>query len=329
VQLAFFQVNVKSKFWGSSLEIHPLGHCHIKLPLPAGVKYNSDAEHYTWRKVTTTVNNLIVGKLSITHLGDMVIRNWRTGDEVVLTFKPKSSGSSGSWFGWGGSADGGSTSKDNKRKSVSNMAEDEANLAGDIVGVLKDRNGVVRWQLSGSWGDRLTAVPVGSNNLSHLPVPLPLWIRRMPNPWAPQQFNQTQLAMTLNELPETLKPVLPPTDSRLRADQRAMEQGKWEEANKGKELLEVVQRDRRKVIVKQYESTGVPNGPPINSEAPPIPMGESWWNPQWFVRTVDEDTGEEHWVFTQEYWRCRNSGNWPEWVLDIFNPVDSEGDSSA
>lgn len=55
-------------------------------------------------------------------------------------------------------------------------------------------------------------------------------------------YNFTTLAVTLNEPEEGLAP----TDSRLRPDQRAMEDGKWDDANKLKLQLEEKQRAARK-----------------------------------------------------------------------------------
>ncbi|KAJ3415877.1 hypothetical protein HDV05_003941 [Chytridiales sp. JEL 0842] len=332
------EVNVKSKFWGSSLELHPLGSCHVRLPIAPSASSsissnnpNANTEHYTWRKVTTTVNNLIVGKLNITHLGDMVIRNWRTGDEVVLTFKPKSSSSSSSWFGWGGSNPEPSSSssssssagslKKSKHPAPATAPEDDS--TGEIVGVLKDAQGNIRWRLSGSWGSTLTATP--TTPIPHLPNPLPLWRRTPPPPWSPTQFNQTSFAMNLNHLPDSLVGYLPPTDSRLRPDQKAMEQGQWDAAHTFKEKLETVQRLRRKHVVSHFEKTGIPNGPKGVKGEGVIAMGESWWVPRWFVRRLDADTGEEHWEFRREYWDFRKEGRWPEWVLPIFEEPEKEG----
>lgn len=55
-------------------------------------------------------------------------------------------------------------------------------------------------------------------------------------------YNFTSLAITLNEPEEGVAP----TDSRLRPDQRAMEEGRWDEANKLKQELEEKQRAARK-----------------------------------------------------------------------------------
>ncbi|KAJ3192777.1 hypothetical protein HK101_005981 [Irineochytrium annulatum] len=312
------EVNVKSKFWGTSLEIRPLGHCHVRMAVPS--EENAVAgvtEHYSWKKVTTTVNNLI-GKLTITHNGDMVIKNHRTGEECSLTFRPRQSSrqSSSSWFGWGGS---------NSTLDKDKSEESAASAVGEIVGTLKDRHGEAKWNLEGSWGDRLVATPVGgaTQGTRSLPSSFPIWIRLPQDPLAPQLFHMTKFAQKLNELPDSLRPHLPPTDSRLRLDQRAMEEGRWDDANKEKETLEQVQRARRKVLMKEFESTGRPHGPDVGKEADSIAVGEPWWTPKWFVRKVEPDTGDGHWEFTGAYWRAREAGKWPDWVVRVFEPHDA------
>lgn len=46
--------------------------------------------HYTWRKVSTTVHNMIVGKLWLDNHGEMEIVNHQTGDKCCLKFVPYS-----------------------------------------------------------------------------------------------------------------------------------------------------------------------------------------------------------------------------------------------
>ena len=62
-------------------------------------------------------------------------------------------------------------------------------------------------------------------------------------------YNFTEFAVTLNEPEEDVAP----TDSRRRPDQRLMEEGKWEEANKIKAELEMIQRAARKELELQVE----------------------------------------------------------------------------
>ena len=65
---------MSSKFRGNSLEIVPLGLAHLK--------FTESGNHYTWRKVTTIVHNIVVGKLWVDQVGDMVIKNHKTGDST-------------------------------------------------------------------------------------------------------------------------------------------------------------------------------------------------------------------------------------------------------
>ena len=101
-----------------------------------------------------------------------------------------------------------------------------------------------------------------------------------------------------------------------------MEEGKWDVADKEKTKLETIQRDRRKVIVKDFDTTGLPSGPQHLRDKG-LEMGEEWWIPRWFTRQLESDSQEEHWQFSDEYWAKRErvvkaGDKWPEWVLPIF-----------
>ncbi|KAL2310100.1 LOW QUALITY PROTEIN: hypothetical protein Nmel_006339 [Mimus melanotis] len=55
------EIKITSKFRGKYLSIMPLGTIHCV--------FHSSGNHYTWKKVTTTVHNIIVGKLWIDQVG--------------------------------------------------------------------------------------------------------------------------------------------------------------------------------------------------------------------------------------------------------------------
>ena len=279
------EVNVKSRFWGQSLDIHPMGGCHVSLKLPDGTN-----EHYTWKKVTTSVN--LVGIISLDHYGDMEIINHRTKEVCLLTFKLK--GSSG-WF----------------------SSSTESIPMGTIVGKVKNAENKEQFVLSGSWCDSLKANHVGSLNW---PLSKTMLWKKNAMPANPHEnFNYTKFALTLNQCSESLKQMLPLTDSRLRPDQTAMEKSQWALADKEKERLEVRQRTARKQIVAEHQKTGIPFGPQPRG----ISIGEDWWVPRWFVRDIDRDTKEAAWRFTHEYWEIRESnGKWPEFVTDIFGILE-------
>src|SRR6185312_17378478 len=98
-------------------------------PIDASDNPAAFMEHYSWKKVTTCVNNLIVGTPWIDHYGDMVITNHLTGDVCVLTFKAR---------GWRG--------KD----------------AFEIRGHVKNSQGQEVWEIAGRWNERLLARPRGN-----------------------------------------------------------------------------------------------------------------------------------------------------------------------
>jgi hypothetical protein len=71
---------IRSKFWGNSLEVFPTGTLHLHLP--------ERVEHYTWSKVTTCIHALF-GSRWVDHYGDMTITNHATGDVGHLKFIKK------------------------------------------------------------------------------------------------------------------------------------------------------------------------------------------------------------------------------------------------
>ncbi|KAG0370600.1 Oxysterol-binding protein-domain-containing protein [Gamsiella multidivaricata] len=282
----YAEVDVKSKFWGKSFEVMPKGTSHVELKVPKAFAEGQQEllddpedetkfiEHYSWKKVTTCVQNLIVGTPWIDNYGDMIITNHRTGETCQLTFKAR---------GWRG--------KD----------------AYEIRGFAADARGKEVWEVAGRWNERLVARRTGKGNgedlgsdavaagavhvaedeqgglarsASPMSVGKPkaghagylspkhvllLW-KRDPVPSTPTPFNFTPFAMTLNDCPEELKKHLCPTDSRLRPDQRAMENAEFDIANTEKQRLEEKQRAKRKLL----------------------PPGKDH-QPRWFKRNAQDD----------------------------------------
>ena len=52
----------------------------------AHLTFSKSGSHYTWRKVTTTVHNIIVGRLWVDNQGEMDITNHTTGDKCHLKY---------------------------------------------------------------------------------------------------------------------------------------------------------------------------------------------------------------------------------------------------
>ncbi|KAJ2235215.1 hypothetical protein IWW45_002780 [Coemansia sp. RSA 485] len=295
--------NIKSKFNGGSLTVVPTGVCHVELKLPleflerdeetmAGKpvqaarineKEGYFIEHYTWNKLTTNVNGIMLANFWIEHVGDLDVRNHRTGDFTRITFMQSN------WMG----------------KNKFRVTGEALNRRGDKV-----------YEIAGDWTSKLVARPVGSNNSSNdqdaediappaqmdesktaneavryaatnwLQVPRKPFVLWKVNPRQMERntYHLTTYAMSLNDRPKELEPYLCPTDSRFRPDQRAMETGEYEAADAEKSRLENKQRATR----RRRE------------------QGElKQWKPRWFVKTRDEDSGETFWKFTDEYWMER------------------------
>jgi oxysterol-binding protein 1 len=94
-------------------------------------------------------------------------------------------------------------------------------------------------------------------------------------------YGMTQYIMQLNYLPNTLKPFLAPTDSRLRPDQRALENGDLKLSADLKNMLEEKQR-----AVRRYnEKHGI---------EPKPAYFDVWENP--------DDPGQLYYKYNNMYW---------------------------
>ena len=255
--------NVKSKFYGKSFDINPLGTWFLRLR-PSG---GAEPELYTWKKVTSSVIGIITGNPTVDNYGPMEIKNWNTGEVCHLEFKPR---------GW--------------------KASSAFQVAGKVVG----KDTVTKWSIGGRWNDKIYArltpgfedemVAAGktggagsSANQAFL-----VWEANKRPTGIP--FNLTPFVVTLNAVPEKLQMVLPPTDTRLRPDQRAMEDGEYDLAATDKNRLEEKQRAAR----RRREQAG------------------EEWKPKWFEQQVDPTTGEKYWQVKGKdgYWEKRKQGDW-------------------
>ena len=267
---------VKSKFYGKSFDINPLGTWFLRLrPITGG------EELYSWKKINTSVVGIITGSPTVDNYGIMEIKNWTTGVTCTLDFKQR---------GWRG-----------------------AN-AFEVKGRVVDADGTQMWSVGGRWNDTLYArlspgydatvspppsVVAATGRTATNTNPNATFVIWRNNPRPPAAFSLTPFAITLNAIPNGLKPYLCPTDTRLRPDQRAMEEGEYDFAATEKHRLEEKQRAKRRVT----EEHGLSH------------------EPRWFKKGVCEVTGEEFWQFTGEYWEMRhrvaNGASW-ENVDDIF-----------
>ncbi|XP_046964444.1 oxysterol-binding protein 1 [Vanessa cardui] len=256
------EFTMTTKFRGKYLQVVPQG--------GAFAQFTSSGNKYTWRKVTTTVHNIIVGKLWVDNHGDMDIvgeSGPATGYVAHLKYLP---------YGY--------FSKDTQRK---------------VTGVIKDPQGVPRYVLQGHWDSRVEVAPVTSaspdNTVCKTGKFTVAWQRVPAPPDSDKWYNFTLLAAQLNE-PEA---GVAPTDSRQRPDQRLMEEGLWDEANAEKLRLEEKQRAARRELEAEAESAAARGLPP---PAPPTPA--------WFTRQAAPGQPHLRHLYNNRYWECKRRADW-------------------
>ncbi|XP_077102129.1 oxysterol-binding protein 1 isoform X4 [Siphateles boraxobius] len=320
------EIALASKFRGKYLSIMPMGSIHCI--------FEKSDNHYSWKKVTTTVHNIIVGKLWIDQSGEIDVVNHRTGDRCHLKFAPYS------YF-----------SRDVARK---------------VTGVVTDKDGKAHFVLSGTWDEKMEYSRVmqssrgGENGAEGRQKTVyqtlkakELW-KKTPLPdGAENMYYFSTLALTLNEPEEGVAP----TDSRRRPDQRLMEQGRWEEANAEKQRLEEKQRTVRREREREANCSASPSeeakepadgaliedsisDSPLKTEEVEIASEPSEttyktdmdetssdlslssghqdnYKAMWFERRVDPATGEPTHIYTGGYWEAKEQGSWDS-CPDIF-----------
>uniref|UniRef100_A0A671LLG4 Oxysterol-binding protein n=1 Tax=Sinocyclocheilus anshuiensis TaxID=1608454 RepID=A0A671LLG4_9TELE len=278
------EITIASKFRGKYLSIMPLGAIHLQ--------FHASGNHYVWRKVTSTVHNIIVGKLWIDQSGDIDIVNHRTKETCQLKFSPYS------YF-----------SREVPRK---------------VTGVVKDSDGQAHYILSGTWDDKMESAKIvqssrGSSSsegkqktVYQTLTPKLLW-KKYPLPEnAENMYYFSSLALTLNEEEEGVCW----TDSRLRPDQQLMEAGCWDEANVEKQRLEEKQRATRRRREAEA-SKAIDEGEGKSKVTQDCLLTIPGYRPLWFHQRTDEMTGETIYVYKGGYWEAKERQEW-SMCPDIF-----------
>ncbi|XP_039876630.1 oxysterol-binding protein-related protein 3-like isoform X1 [Simochromis diagramma] len=165
-------------------------------------------DHYEWNKVTSCIHNILSGQRWIEHYGEMAIKN--INSNVCQC------------------------------KITFVKARTWSSTVNEIEGVVTDSDGKVVHSIFGKWNE---AVFQGKP-----PSATCIW-RANPMPVDQEQYyGFTQFAVELNELDPALRPLLPPSDTRFRPDQRLLEEGNVDGAEEQKQRIEQLQRERRKVL---------------------------------------------------------------------------------
>ncbi|XP_078143298.1 oxysterol-binding protein-related protein 3 isoform X2 [Centroberyx gerrardi] len=165
-------------------------------------------DRYEWNKVTSCIHNILSGQRWIEHYGEISIKN--------------------------------SSSDICQCKITFVKAKYWNSCVNEVEGTITDQKGKVIHRLFGKWhegvfcGDPPSATCIWRANA--MPVN------------HEQYYGFTKFAIELNELDPSLKLLLPPTDTRLRLDQRLLEEGNVETAEEQKQRIEQLQRERRRVL---------------------------------------------------------------------------------
>nr|KAF6294986.1 hypothetical protein mMyoMyo1_000113 [Myotis myotis] len=199
-------------------------------------------DHFEWNKVTSCIHNILSGQRWIEHYGEVLIRN--TKDSSCHC------------------------------KITFCKAKYWSSNIHEVQGAVFSRSGRVLHRLFGKWNEGLYRGPLPGGQCIWKPNSMP--------PDHERNFGFTQFALELNELTAELKRSLPSTDTRLRPDQRYLEEGNIQAAEAQKRRIEQLQRDRRRVMEENN----------IVHQAR-------------FFRRQTDGSGKEWWVTNNTYWRLR------------------------
>uniref|UniRef100_A0A9J8DHG6 Oxysterol-binding protein n=1 Tax=Cyprinus carpio carpio TaxID=630221 RepID=A0A9J8DHG6_CYPCA len=195
-------------------------------------------DHYEWNKVTSCIHNILSGQRWIEHYGEISIKN--------------------------------SNSEKCQCKVTFIKAKYWNSSMNEVEGAITDHKGKVVHKLFGKWHEGMYCGSPPSATCIWRTNPMP--------PDYEQYYGFTKFAMELNELDPLTKPLLPPTDTRLRFDQRLLEEGNIESAEMQKQRIEQLQRERRRVLEENHMTH----------------------QPRFFQKSKDDT-----WVSNNTYWELR------------------------
>ncbi|XP_072927510.1 oxysterol-binding protein-related protein 7-like [Hemitrygon akajei] len=211
-------------------------------------------DQYQWNKVTSCIHNILSGQRWIEHYGEVVITNTKS-------------------------------SVCHCRLTFLKTKYWSSNV-NEVQGSVLDQNGRIVHQLFGKWHEGVYCGGPQTAKCIWKPKPVP-------NDHE-SYYGFTTFARELNELTLDLKRVLPLTDTRLRPDQRYLEEGNVDGAEVHKQRIEQLQRERRRIMEENnmvYQS-------------------------RFFTKTIDA-SGKESWISNGTYWELRKDPGFSK----VDNPV--------
>jgi hypothetical protein len=225
---------------------------------------HASEEHYSWTLATSYLRNVIAGEKYLEPSGTMTIISETTGAKAVCTFK------AGGMF--------------------AGRSEEVSVQVFDATGSILPMGAMGKW----------TASLELTNNGQ--PTGKTVWKVGDLIDKPEKHYGFTSFAAALNQVTSIEEKHLAPTDSRLRPDQRALEDGDVDRAEALKARLEERQRARRRVLEEHGEE----------------------WKPRWFTKVGIVEAAalgdEEVWRLKggkDGYWECRERREW-EGLTECF-----------
>lgn len=220
-------------------------------------------ELYSWTIATMFLRNVVMGEKYVEPVGTMAVTNESTGDKANIEFR-----SARGMFGGRGE----------------DVQVDTFGPDGQSTGS----------SLTGTWTGSLKMIDASTGKGGQ-----EIWRVGDLVPNAVNTYGMTTFAASLNEITDIERDHLPPTDTRLRSDQRLAEDGKLDDAEAEKVRLEEGQRVRRRDMEARGET----------------------FNPRWFVRVGDGEGEEEVWRLKggkDGYWESRERNFKDSGIEEIF-----------
>eukprot|EP00826_Nyctotherus_ovalis_P002116 TRINITY_DN1039_c0_g1_i10.p1 TRINITY_DN1039_c0_g1~~TRINITY_DN1039_c0_g1_i10.p1 ORF type:complete len:370 (+),score=88.99 TRINITY_DN1039_c0_g1_i10:1098-2207(+) len=206
-------------------------------------------EEYEVERPCVIVKNMKLESLYLDCVGKSIIINRKTKEKCVLEYREK--GLSESSY-------------------------------GILEGFVMNSDGDKLIEIRGKWTDYVEMRDINSNKVEML-WKCPSVPKDLKN-----QYSLPAFVVEMNKLTKELEAVLPPTDSRLRPDIRALEDNDIKLASNEKYRLEEIQREKLKVMKnKKVEH-----------------------RPVYFEESIDSISGEKEYKFNGKYWEDREKGNW-------------------
>eukprot|EP00039_Didymoeca_costata_P008896 m.118269 g.118269 ORF g.118269 m.118269 type:complete len:426 (+) comp14276_c0_seq2:164-1441(+) len=258
------EVGVETKLRVNKLKLVPTGEFRLHLP-----KYK---EHYTWGKVTTSVEDIFSGNRWVDHYGTMEIKNLTTGHWATVKF------SESAMF------------KKERRRDVSGAIYKPRQATG---GKSKEKKGPPPvYTFKGKWNGDIVCPELGNKVLFSAPM--------VSEDRVKEQYGFSAFACNLNALPKegsSLQTTIAPTDSRFRPDQRMYESNK-SGAQEEKLRVEQAQRDRE----AQNEAANSPFKPVYFKPQENMPQEGK-------AKGKSKADHSFRWEYQKNYWKHKESSS--------------------